>query len=1234
MKSSPEISEEGDLSFKTAADQNGSAVVVVRLLDSGAGPETGLGDDNQARPDQTFTINLTAVNDPPVFTIPAEHDVIEDQGLVTVPNFATDLAPGPGTATDESGQEFIVEVVAADPSAFTVQPAISTDGTLTFQTAPDVNVDNADLRVFATITDDGTPGPAPDSNRSPTQTFLIDAEPINDAPEFDLSITQVTVIEDTEDFFGASPTIIAGVTANAVPGPITATDEVGQGLNFDVLSVSAPELFAVQPAISSTGDLTFITAEHRNGTALVVLRLTDTGLASPPPNDNDSDVQTLTITITPVNDAPEFDVPATITVDEDEGLVSQNGFATDVRRGPLGTNDENSQQIAFDVVATDPTAFTVQPQIAPDGTLTFETAENVNSLNANLEVKVILTDNGPDSPAPNDNTSDEQTFTINVIPVNDPPIPDSFTETLTEDSAITINAADVLVGDLPGPSDESGQSLRMTQIERTSANLGTIVPVFNNGEIVSFTYTAPQNLVGTDTFQYVVTDDGNPERSGSGTITITLEGINDAPLFTKGDDQVIPEDVDTITVDGWATNILAGPPAATDENGSQIVMFEVTANDPSLFEEQPTISTSGALSYKPAKDANGVAVITAVAVDDGASDAPNVNRSAPQTFTITINPVNDAPAFTAGPNISVNEDSGSYAEPWASNIAAAAGLLDNPTTANDEASQIVSFSVTNDSPQLFSGQPFVTPTGELQFTPAGDAFGTAVVSVVAVDSGPAGALDENMSVAQELTITIIPANDAPVAVTDNYSTDENSLLSVAGPGLLSNDTDVDLPQDSLSVIAATTTSSLGAVVVISPDGSFSYDPSDVTAIQQLTSNQSVLDTFTYQIEDSTGTLSAPGTVSVNVAGVDDAPIAVDDTFSMGVGQSRLLDVLSNDSDIDTTIDPRTIAITSIPIGGTAEVNQTGVIEYTSDPGFRGVTTFTYTVRDAAGNVSNEATVTITVNNAPVATNDSTFTFKNQSVDIPVLNNDSDPDGSLDPSTVEVVAGPVPSGSVEILADGQIRFIPAAGFAGQAQFSYVVRDDVGTVSNVADVLVRVQNSLWQNPQGNLDVNADGFVSPIDALIVINYLNSGAEPNLPLTGIIPQPYLDPTGDEVVSSIDALVIINFLNNQTLGGGEGEAFTTEDVMMVTPQQIIDTVGPQIVREIQDEFDRTLASVTDESGVGSLRSSSARSAGEPFYGPLLPVASGDEADDEIVNGLLSESDGLDEAIDDFFGEL
>ncbi|MEZ6150590.1 MAG: Ig-like domain-containing protein [Pirellulaceae bacterium] len=1166
----PSISASGELTFRTKQDQNGQSIVVMRLMDDGTIPARTPSDAAQSIADQTFTITISPINDAPTFRIAGTAASLEDAGPVVIPGFLADILPGPASATDEAAQTLTVHATPIDPLAF-AQFSLTADGTLSYQTRTDANNLNADFRVEVYFTDNGAAAPSPNNNRSVTQTFAIDVTPVNDQPSFLLPQTRVDVIEDAQN--GGLPrgaTVIPGFATDIQRGPASATDEFSQVLNpFEIVSMVGQEKFSVLPAIdTATGNLTFTTAENANGLAVVVMRLTDQGASSPAPNDNISELQTFTIAIAPINDAPQFTIPTTITVDEDAGSISRPGFATGVRRGPVGSDDENSQLINFSVRALNTALFRTQPAIGVDGTLTFETALNVNSANAQLLVEVTLFDSGLDAPAPNVNHSDTRTFTITVNPVNDAPTTDAFTATTTEDTLTTIQSVDVLVGDKAGPTvDEFSQSLRMTQVQRTSLHGGVIVPNFDPldaSRIVSLSYSPPLNLAGDDTFLYVVTDDGTPERSGTGTITISITPVNDPPAFNRGPDQTVNEDAAPVSVPNWATGIVAGPASAADELASQTVSFTVVADNPAWFSVQPAVSDAGTLTYTLAKDINGSTKVVVTAVDSGPGTGANVNRSAPQTFAINITPVNDPPVFTAGPTVIVNEDSGAYSNPWATGIAAAAGLLTNPPTATDEASQIYDFELIVDRPQLFSVQPQISSAGVLEFTTAKDAFGQALVVATLVDRGPAAPSDSPRSTPVTFTISITPSNDAPVANGDTYTTDEDSVLTVAAPGVLANDTDVDLPNDTLKVAAGTFTSDLGAKVTLNADGSLTYDPNGVATFQQLTQGQTISDTFVYHVLDAAGASSNNATVTIAIRGVNDAPVAVDDRYSIAVGQSRTLDILANDSDVDSTIDPRTIEITSRPGFGTLTVNQTGGVTYTPESGFRGNDVFRYTVKDSTGTVSNEAEVVLVVNSAPVAANDSAFTVKGDPVTINVLSNDRDVDGALDTSSVRIEVSPAPNGSVEVLPTGAIRFTPASGFAGEATFAYSVLDNVGTRSNVATVNVRVQNSRWQNPQNSLDVNADGFVSPIDVLLVINYLNGHGNPILPDSGVVPPPYLDPTGDELVTPNDVLQIINYLNANSQGGrGEGESSGVEYAMPITPQQMVDTVGPGIVQEL-----------------------------------------------------------------------
>jgi VCBS repeat-containing protein len=154
-----------------------------------------------------------------------------------------------------------------------------------------------------------------------------------------------------------------------------------------------------------------------------------------------------------------------------------------------------------------------------------------------------------------------------------------------------------------------------------------------------------------------------------------------------------------------------------------------------------TLQSNGSFTYTPDPEFNGTDTFT-YQVSDGRG-----NVSATATVTITVNPVNDAPGFTAGPNIEVSSLAttlGFTAASWASGITA------GPP---DESGQAVTFQVSTDNDGAFSATPQVDPSGTLTFTPQVTLTQVIVnASVVAQDNGTG----TPSSAAQNFTITIDP----------------------------------------------------------------------------------------------------------------------------------------------------------------------------------------------------------------------------------------------------------------------------------------------------------------------------------------------------------------------------------------------------------------------------------------------------------------------------------------------
>ncbi len=230
----------------------------------------------------------------------------------------------------------------------------------------------------------------------------------------------------------------------------------------------------------------------------------------------------------------------------------------------------------------------------------------------------------------------------------------------------------------------------------------------------------------------------------------------------------------------------------------------------------------------------------------------------------------------------------------------------------------------------------------------------------------------------------------------------------------------------------------------------------VTGIVTYTPNVGFTGTasFDYTVDDSDAVMSNVATVTINV---NAAPVANDDANDVDRNSVVIIDVLANDTDSDGTVDETTVVATD-GASGTTTVGATGLVTYTPTPntGSLAPDSFTYTVKDNKGLISNTATVTVTVNNAaPVAVDDiaTIDTDTNATVTVNVVANDTDSDGTIDASFI-VVTGSTDGSAVTNV--GQVEFTPDNGFVGSASFTYTVQDNDGAVSNEANVIVNVSS----------------------------------------------------------------------------------------------------------------------------------------------------------------------------------
>jgi VCBS repeat-containing protein len=365
-----------------------------------------------------------------------------------------------------------------------------------------------------------------------------------------------------------------------------------------------------------------------------------------------------------------------------------------------------------------------------------------------------------------------------------------------------------------------------------------------------------------------------------------------------------------------------------------------------------------------------------------------------------------------------------------------------------------------------------------------------------------------------VTITITGVNDAPVAVDDTSTTDEDHAKTIS---VLSNDTDAE--NDTLSAGSLDTTGTQGTVTV-NGDGTISYDPNH--KFDSLQGAQTASDSFKYKANDGSADSNA-ATVTVNITAVNDAPvlsgvepakldylegsaatpvspgIAVADvdnanvhgaTVTIGTGRNNA-DALhfANQNGITGSAYNSGTGVLTLTGSATKANYQTALrsITFDSAGGPTGDRTITFQIEDgeAANKDSNIVQRLVKVDKAPVASNDSPTVIEDSGANtIDVLANDSD-GGDGGPKTINSKTNGT-NGTVAITHSGaDLTYTPAANFCGSDSFTYTLNGgSTGTVnvtvSCVNDAPVNtVPGAQSLNEDGNIVFNSAFSVADVDA-----------------------------------------------------------------------------------------------------------------------------------------------------------
>ncbi len=951
-----------------------------------------------------------------------------------------------------------------------------------------------------------------------------------------VSIEEILNAVDNNGYIGVNPN--PGVSRNYDPiaNEDTVSTIVNEEVVIDILANDTDldnDTLVIHGVFNSTGGVTTGSTilQVTNGTAKIVnnqvIFTPDTDFVgegsfryTAEDGNGGYDSATVNITVNAPNVAPVA-VNDTTSVDED-GEVIIDVLSNDT--------DAESDTLTIDSVTN-----------GTNGTVTIdENSQLVYNPNANF--------NGDDSftYTINDGNGGTSTGTVDVTvnSVNDAPVAVTDTASVDEDGEVLINV-------LSNDTDLDNDALTIDSF--TDAANGTVTIDENN----QFTYKPNDDFNGDDSFTYTI-NDGNGGTS-TGTVNVTINPVDDAPVAAN-DTAIVAEDGEVL-IDILANDTYAGA-----------LIIESLTNG-----ANGTVSMggNGQLIYKPNANFNGDDSFTYTIKDDSGE------TSTAATVNVTVTPVNDAPV-AATDTANVNEDSEVVIDVLANDTD-----VENDTLTIDSFTSGANGTVTIDGNNQFTYKPNSNFNGDDSFTytindgNGAISIGTVNVNVAPVNDAPVAANDTSNNVSEDgeiviyaldndtdldgdsltidsftdtangtvtvggdnqfiykpnanfngddsftyttsdgnggtstatVNVTVIPVNDAPVSANDtaNVAEDGEVLIDV-----LANDTDVE--NDTLTI--GNFTNGTNGTVTIDENNKFVYKPN---------ANFNGNDSFMYAISDGNGGHST-GKVNVTVTPVNDAPVAANDIANVNEDGKVLINVLANDSDVEN--DALTIDSFTNATNGTVTIDENNQFTYKPNPNFNGGDSFTYTTSDGNGGTST-ATVNVTVNSvndAPVAANDTASVDEDSEVLINVLANDTDIDGDV--LTINSFTDAT-NGTVSLSKNDQFIYKANANFNGDDSFTYTTSDGSGGTST-ATINVTV------NPVNDAPIAATDTASvDEDSEVTINVLanDTDVENNtLTIDGFT-------NGSNGTVSIDENNQFTYKPNPNFNGDDSFTYTVND--------------------------------------------------------------------------------------------
>jgi subtilisin family serine protease len=729
------------LRFRPADNQSGNGAVTVTVRD--AGPDGVPGNADDATFSRTLNVVVQAVNDPPTLGVINNPAPLPEDAATQTINL-TGVSAG-------AGESQMLRITAmSDNAALLPHPAVSytsgaANGSLMF--AP-VGNQSGSATVTVTVWDAGLNGVEGDQDdASFSRTFTVTVQAVNDPPTLSPIADPAALPEDAP----LQTLNFSGVSAGG-----------GESQALRVSAVSTNPALLPDPTVSYTADsaagsLSFQPVANESGTAIVVVTVFDAGLDGTPNTADDGEFfQTFTVTVQAVNDPPELNAipnPAPLL----EEAPTQTINFTGVSAGP-----RESQALRVSAVSGNPalipTPTVVYTSPGSMGTLTFRPVADQSGV---AVITVRVTDAGLDGIEGNgDDALAEQTFTVTVQAVNDPP-----TLAPIADPAPLPEDAPLQTIDLTGISAGGGESqtLRVSAVSSNTALIPHPAVNYVSGLMGTLSFQPISDRSGAATITVTVADaglDGVPgnadDLSVEQTFNVVVQAENDRPTIDPIAGRLrLPEDAPLQMLE--LTGISAGP------GQSQAVRVTATSSNPALI-PQPLVNytspnAAGSLTFQPVADQSGMATLTITVTNAGLDEVLGTadDGAFSVVVQVIVDAVNDPPQLNDIPDPgAINEDALQQTV-MLSGIAAGGGE-----------SQLLRISATSDNPALVPSPSVVYASPEttavLTYKPAPDQNGSVVITVTLEDAGQDGVFGtgDDAQTVRTFSVTVTPVNDPPV----------------------------------------------------------------------------------------------------------------------------------------------------------------------------------------------------------------------------------------------------------------------------------------------------------------------------------------------------------------------------------------------------------------------------------------------------------------------------------------